>query len=58
MRDKERRTITNPLVNDVTKFVKYGAETNGEYTELYLKLGPSSEAALTLTPRTRKPSPQ
>ena len=43
--DEARRTISNPMVKDFITFVKYGAETNSEYTELHLKLAPEGEAS-------------
>jgi len=45
VRDESRRTIANPDVKDVVTFAKYGAETNGDYTELHLKLAPGGSSA-------------
>ncbi|KAK9341900.1 cupin 2 conserved barrel domain protein [Lipomyces starkeyi] len=36
-----RRTIVNPEIKDSIFFTKYGAETNGEYTELIVTLSPN-----------------
>ncbi|RDW57499.1 hypothetical protein BP6252_13759 [Coleophoma cylindrospora] len=46
IRIEARRTIANPKIKDIVTFVKYGAETNGEYTELRLKLAPGGEAGM------------
>ena len=41
LRDSARRTISNPLFKDEVHFIKYSQETNGEYSEVRITVGPN-----------------
>ena len=46
MRDPPRRTLTNHLIKDEAYIEKYGAETNGAYTQVRVVVAPGGGTPL------------
>ena len=46
LRDDSRRILTNPVLKDEVTFEKYGAETEGKYTRIKVKVAPGGGTPL------------